>query len=113
MHEMSLAAGILQIVEDSARRESFSRVRSLRVSAPALAGVEVRSLRFALEAMAPGTLLEGARVDIDQPPGQAWCLDCGVSVTIAARGEVCPQCGGPRLQVTGGNELRLMELRVD
>lgn len=112
MHEMSLAGGILQLVEESARREAFSRVRQLRLCAPALAGVEVSALRFALEALAPGTLLEGAEVDIDEPPGQAWCLDCSLGVEIGARGEPCPHCGGWQLQVTGGFELRVVELIV-
>lgn len=112
MHEVSLAGGILRLVEDAAVRESFSRVTLLRLSAPALAGVEVRALRFALEALSPGTVLDGARVDIEEPPGEAWCLDCGTSVEIAVRGDACPQCAGYKLQVTGGTELRVIDMRV-
>ncbi|MBK1615131.1 hydrogenase maturation nickel metallochaperone HypA [Rubrivivax gelatinosus] len=112
MHEVSLAGGILRIVEDCAARERFERVTLLRLSAPALAGVEVRALRFALESMAPGTALEGARVEIDEPPGQAWCLDCGCGVEIPARGQPCPRCGGYKLQVTGGTELKVIDLLV-
>jgi len=78
MRELSVAGSILQLVEGSARKEAFQRVRSLRLSVPALAGVEVAALRFALEALARGSLLEGARVDIDEPPGQARCTDCGL-----------------------------------
>lgn len=113
MHEMSLAGGILQLVEDSARREHFGRVQVLRLSAPALAGVEVRALRFALASLAPGSLLEGARIQIDESPGQAWCLPCGRGVQIAARGDACPHCGGWQLQVTGGTELQVVDLLVD
>ncbi len=113
MHEMSLAGGILQMIEESARRESFTRVRLLRVSAPALCGVEVEALRFALDALAPGTLLEGARVDIEEPRGQAACMDCGAGLEIAERGEACPRCGSYRLQVTGGTELRVIDLLVE
>ena len=49
MHEASLAGGILQLVEDAARREKFRRVTLLRLEAGQLAGVETRALRFALE----------------------------------------------------------------
>lgn len=113
MHEMSLAGGILQLVEDAALREAFVRVTQLRLSAPALAGVEVRALRFALEAVAPGTPLQGAVIEIDEPPGEAWCMDCSVGVEIAERGRPCPHCGGYQLQVTGGTELRVMDLLVE
>lgn len=113
MHEMSLAGGILQLVEDSARREVFAHVRRLQLCVPALAGVEVQALRFALESLAPGTLLDGADIAIDEPPGQAWCLDCERTVEVLARGEPCPLCQGWRLQVTGGTELRVVDLLVD
>ena len=87
MHEASLAGGVLQLVEDAARREGFTRLISLRLEAGELAGVDVRALRFALESLAPGTLLQGAQIAIETPPGQAWCLGCGQTVAIARRGD--------------------------
>jgi hydrogenase nickel incorporation protein HypA/HybF len=113
MHELSLAGGIVQLVEDAAQREQFSQVKVLRLEAGALAGVEVRALRFALESMVSGTCLEGARIDIDEPAATAWCLGCNQSVTILSRVDPCPQCGGHRLQPTGGTELRVVDLLVD
>lgn len=113
MHEASLAGGVLRVVEDAARREGFGSVTLLRLEVGQLAGVEVRALRFALEAIAPGTCLAGARLEIDEPPGQAWCLGCSARVTLARRGDGCPQCGGYHLQPTGGTELRVVELLVN
>ena len=113
MHEASLAGGILQLVEDAAQREGFSRVTVLRLEAGQLAGVEARALRFALEALSPGTCLQGARFDIDEPPGQAWCLPCSANVTINQRGDACPQCGSYQLQPTGGTELRVVDMLVE
>lgn len=112
MHEVSLAGGVLQLVEDTARRDGFKRLLELRLEAGQLAGVDVRALRFALDAMAPGTLLEGAQIEVEQPPGQAWCLSCSATVTIAQRGDDCPLCGGYQLQPTGGMELRVVDMRV-
>lgn len=113
MHEMSLAGGILKVVDDAARRDPFTRVRRLHLLAGALAGVEVRSLRFALEAVAPGTRIDGAEIIIDEPPGQAWCLRCSASVVIGARTDPCPQCGSHQLQATGGTELKVVDLIVE
>ena len=79
----------------------------------ALAGVEVRALRFALEAIAPGTVLQGASIAIDEPEGQAWCLPCAATVPLARRGDPCPQCSSHQLQPTGGTELRVVDLLVD
>jgi hydrogenase nickel incorporation protein HypA/HybF len=94
VHELSLAGGILQVVEDAAAREAFARVLQLRLEVGKLAGVELQALRFALEAIAPGTLLEGAEVLIDEPPGRAWCMGCSTAVEIGQRGDACPPAAG-------------------
>lgn len=112
MHEMSLAGGILKVIDDAAARDPFARVQRLTLEAGALAGVEVRALRFALQAIAPGTRLEGAEIVIDEPPGQAWCLRCSSSVSIGSRTDPCPQCGSHQLQPTGGTELKVLDLVV-
>jgi hydrogenase nickel incorporation protein HypA/HybF len=112
MHELSLAGGIVKLVEDAAARERFTRVSKLHLEAGALAGVEVRALRFALDAVAAGTCLEGATIEIDEPPGTAWCLRCACSVEIGARTDACPRCGAFQIQPTGGTELRVLDLLV-
>jgi hydrogenase nickel incorporation protein HypA/HybF len=112
MHELSLAGGILRVVEDAAAREHFTRVAQLRLEAGALSGVDVHALRFALEATAPGTCLADAQILIDEPPGVAWCLHCSQSVKIETRADPCPLCGGHQIQPTGGTELRVLDLVV-
>lgn len=112
MHELSLAAEILRLVQASAARDAFSRVATLRLEAGALAGVEVPALRFALDAIAPGTCLEGAAIQIDQPAGRAWCSRCAAEVEIASRADPCPVCDGTPLRPTGGSELRVLDLVV-
>ena len=49
---------------DAAVRERFGRVTVLHLEAGALSGVEVRALRFALDAIRPGTVLAEARVGV-------------------------------------------------
>ena len=112
MHEVSLAGGILQLVEDAAAREHFRRVTRLRLEAGALCGVEVDSLRFALESLVPGTCLDGTEIQIDEPEAPAWCMGCSSPVTIRARGQACPACGSYQIQPTGGTELRVVDMNV-
>jgi hydrogenase nickel incorporation protein HypA/HybF len=112
MHEISLAGGILQLVEDSARRDGFKRVTLLRLEVGRLANVELHALQFALAAIAPGTLLEGAELAFAEPAGQAWCANCSQTVPMAERGMACPLCGGYRLQPNGGLSLRVIDMLV-
>jgi hydrogenase nickel incorporation protein HypA/HybF len=110
MHEMSIAEGVLGIVEDSARREGFRQVKEVRLEIGRLAAVEVEALRFCFDAVVRGSVAEGAVLAIDETPGTAWCFGCCATVALAMRGEPCPRCGGGRLQVNGGTEMRVKDL---
>ena len=112
MHELSLAGGILKVVEDTAARERFVRVRRLTLEVGALAGVDEHALRFALGAIAPGTCLDGAEFVLDLQPGTAWCFGCAQTVSISTRLDPCPVCGGAGLIATGGADLRIKDLIV-
>ncbi|SEQ42637.1 hydrogenase nickel incorporation protein HypA/HybF [Solimonas aquatica] len=113
MHEMSLAGGVLQLVEDTLRAQPPVRLRAITVDVGALAGVDLAALRFALEALRAGTVLQDAQIEIQELPASAWCLDCAQSVEISSRLDDCPRCGGRHLQPLAGSELRLRELIVD
>jgi hydrogenase nickel incorporation protein HypA/HybF len=112
MHEISLAAGVLSLVEDCARREPFARLIELRLEVGRLAGVDVHALRFALDSLAAGTVLDGANIRIDEPVGTARCVTCGQTVGLAHRGDPCPACGGYGLSLLSGTELRVVDLTV-
>jgi len=112
VHEASLAGAILRVVEQAHERERFARVARLTLEAGALAGVEVGALRFALEAIAPGTVLDGAQIEIDEPPGRGWCAACAQSVAIASRADPCPRCAGWPVTPTAGTELKVRDLLV-
>lgn len=112
MHEMALAESVIEIVERTARKAGAARIGLVRLEVGALSHVEPRALRFAFEAVSVGSLAEGAALEIERPPGRAWCHDCGQTVTIGQLGDACPVCGGYTLQVSGGDELRVKDMEV-
>lgn len=113
MHEMSLAEGILQIVEAAAREQGFTRVREIRLEIGALSGVEVEALSFCLDVVLRNSVADGARVELERLPGQGFCLACGERVEIQALYDACPKCGGYQVQATGGTEMRVKDLLVE
>ncbi len=113
MHEMSLTESLVELIENERAKRGFARVRAVRLAIGALGHVEPDAMRFCFDAAARGTIVEGARLDICMAPGEAWCLDCARTVRVSERGAGCPECGQARLQVTGGDDLRLTELEVD
>lgn len=112
MHEMSLAEGVLQIVERTAEDNAGARVNVVWLEIGTLAQVETEALRFCFDVVTRGSIADGARLEIVAVPGAAWCMPCGERVALAAIGEACPRCGGYQLQVVGGNDLRVKEIAI-
>ncbi len=113
MHEVSLCRSIRRLLEDAAARDGFSRVRRVRLEIGRFAAVEVAALRFGFAAVMRGSLAEGAELDIIALPGRAHCRDCGAEVVLDDRLAPCPACGGGRLDLAGGDEMRVKDLEVD
>jgi len=112
MHEVSLATALINIATEQAAAAQAQRVTRLVLEIGALSHVDAHALRFAVSAAAMGGPAEGAMIDILEPAGTAYCVDCERSVAISMRGEPCPQCGGGKLLVQGGDEMRLKEMEV-
>ena len=113
MHEMSLADGVLQVIEDSARANGFTRVKTVWLEIGALAGVEAEAMRFCFDAVVKNTLAEGTCLEIIETAGQGWCMACGKTVPIQQRYDPCPLCEGYQVQPTGGMEMNVKELEVE
>ena len=112
MHEMALIGSVRDIVETTARENGASRVTVVRLRIGALAAVDPQALRFAFDVVMKGGCAEGAALEIDTTPGTAWCWDCAQSVTLAGGEAACCACGGHRLEVTGGTEMRVHEVEL-
>lgn len=113
MHEMSLCESVMQILEQTAAQQGFSRVKTVWLEIGELSGVEVEAMRFNFEVIRRNTLADQAALEIINVPGSAWCLPCGKNVRIAQRFDACPDCGSYQLQVNGGDEMRIKELEVE
>ncbi len=113
MHEMSLAEGVLQLVEATARRENARRVKTVVLEIGRLSSVEPEALAFCFEAVTHGSLAQGAALEIVAVPGQGWCLPCGATVAMAALWGACPRCGSHQVQPTGGTEMRVKEIEIE
>ena len=113
MHELSLCEGVLQVLEEYARKQGYTRVKTVWLEIGGLSGVEIEAMRFGFDVVTNGTLAEGAGLEIIELPGEAWCLQCAKTVPVKQRFDACPDCGSYQLQVTGGEEMRVKELEVE
>ena len=113
MHEMSIAESVMQIIEDAAQVESYTKVKAVWLEIGQLAAVEKDALQFCFDMVTRNSVAENARLEIIEIAGQGWCMDCSCNVAVTDRYEPCPECGGFRIEVTGGEEMRVKELEVE
>jgi Zn finger protein HypA/HybF involved in hydrogenase expression len=66
VHEAGLMQTALEAACNEARRVGAIYVRRLVLRVGADAGVMPTALRFAFEALSPGTLAEGAKLDVEE-----------------------------------------------
>nr|CRH04390.1 Hydrogenase expression/formation protein HypA [Candidatus Magnetococcus massalia] len=113
MHEMSLCEGVVELLQEHATAQGFSRVKTVWLEIGQLSGVEVEAMRFCFDAVTRDTLADGAKLEIIAQAGEAWCLICEKQVEVTQRFDACPTCGSYQLHVTGGDVMRVKELEVE
>jgi hydrogenase nickel incorporation protein HypA/HybF len=113
MHEVSLIENVIALVEEERTRHAFTRVTMIKLNVGALGCAEPEALRFCFDAVATGTIAQGARLEIDVVPGEGWCADCASSVPLVERFGACPVCAGAHVKMTSGDALRLSEMEVE
>ena len=113
MHELSVAQSLMSLVREHVPAADAPRVRAVRVRMGTLRGLAADSLRFCFEALAANQGIPNARLDIEPVPARASCADCSHRFQLYEPAFVCPDCGGTRLEATGGDELELHEIELE
>ena len=113
MHELSLLADVLSILEDNAEHQGYQTVKRVCLEIGALSCVESDALRFGFDIVMKDTLADGAELEIVTMPGQAKCEHCGHETQIEALHTPCPKCKQFSLTVSSGMEMRVKDLLVN
>lgn len=113
MHEASIALGLLELIEKTARANGAQSVTRAVVEVGALSGVHAESLEFAFEAARRGTLAEGCELVIEKKPLRVHCPGCDYRGAADVTALSCPRCQDSPIEVIGGRELRLVTIDVE
>ena len=108
MHELSIARSVVSTV---CERAGDRRVHSVSLVIGALCAVVPESLRFCFDVVTADTVAEGARLDIETPPGVGHCRDCGADVALPDPILLCA-CGSTDVEVRSGRELQIVSMEV-
>ena len=110
MHELSVAATLLETVETEARKAGLKGVSEVKVRVGPLSGVNPEALDFCFRALREQSWCRGADLSIEIPPGTIECLVCGRKSEFTEMVFICPGCGEPDIRIDACRELELREI---
>jgi len=108
VHELAIAESVVDTVT---QRLPGTAITCVHLEIGALSGVVADSLRFCFDLATEGTGLEGARLEITEPPARCRCRSCGAEFEPDFPIVLCP-CGSADVAVLGGEELKILSVQV-
>jgi hydrogenase nickel incorporation protein HypA/HybF len=109
MHELGLTETMVAIAIEHAQG---ARVQRLTLEVGQLTAVMADAIRFCFEACTQGTVLQGAQLEILEPPGLGQCRACGAIVPLDHPFGQC-SCGSLNLDIIQGQELIIKQLELE
>jgi len=103
----------LNMAVEQAQKAGAVRVLVVRLRIGTLSGVVPEALQFAFEALVPGTLAEGAALDIVNVPARFWCSNCAQEFTSDDFFAECPNCHEPSGDLRAGREMELASMEIE
>ncbi len=104
MHELGMAQDLFRIVKKEAEKNNIKKVSKIVLKLGEASGIEEGFLRHSfVDHILPGSIAEGAELEIISETLGAKCKDCGKA--IENKGEAvmkCSGCGSSRLEVVAG-----------
>jgi hydrogenase nickel incorporation protein HypA/HybF len=114
MHEISIATAIVEELEEVAAESGYAHVYAVRLQVGELSCVVNEALRFAWDLATEGTIVFGARLDIERIPVSLECSACGrIGEPPSKHHFICAACGSPSTTIVRGRELLVAAMEVD
>lgn len=104
MHEIGLIQTVMDEISRVAGANGIERVTRVRLVVGRLNGALPDVLEFAFSILSPGTVFEGARLEIEPVPVRLKCHSCGAESASDEPAYFCSKCGA-RAEMVAGREL--------
>ena len=113
MHEMGITRGIIDASVEAAEKAGAVRIVRIDVSVGELTEIVETALHFAFDALAPGTLAEGAVLNVTMVSPRSHCNDCGIDYDHDRFEMLCPECGSFLVTPLAGRELQIDSIETE
>ena len=105
---------MIEMAKEESARRGDARITALHLKLGPLSGVVKEALTFSFEIACQCTVLEGARLIIEEAPVAIRCPTCCEDrVTTSIQDLRCPRCGELAPEIIQGRELELVSLELE
>lgn len=112
MHEFGLMESALGTAAEKMRAAGGTRIHKMTLRVGRLSGVVPAALRFAFDALSPGSPAAGAALAIEEVPAACWCAGCAAEFETADLKYECPRCHRASGELRRGREMDLSSLEI-
>ena len=113
LHEMSIAASVLDAVRAESALHGGARVTRAGLRIGELSGVAVESLRFCLEILVADSDMAPLGFDFEFTPWTRRCRACAAEFRVGDARPECTACGSGDTEAAGGDQLELSFLELE
>ena len=113
MHELGVAASILDCVQAEAKRHPGSHISKVGIRLGEISGIDADALQFGFECLVKDTELEPLALEIEAVPRMQRCPQCSHEFRMAEYDPQCPSCGEFMTQCISGDQLDISYMEVD
>ncbi len=121
MHEFSVTSQIVQSVLTEAEKRGAKKVTEVDLVVGKLTFLGLEQLRFAFEALTKDTIMEGAKLVIEEQEGIVKCKNCDYEGGFKYEDDPlyhvplptlkCPRCGS-MVEITAGKECTIKSIKL-
>jgi hydrogenase nickel incorporation protein HypA/HybF len=113
MHELSIAMGVLDALEEESQRRNGARITAVHLKIGPLSGVVPQALQGAFELAREGTDFAECRLVIEEVPVIIRCPQCRAERPVESIQQMsCAVCGTATADVTSGRELEVRAMEI-
>lgn len=113
MHELSLVASVIEVLEEKAREHGAARVTRVVLKIGAMSGAVPDLLESAFETFKKATIAETARLEIVVVPVKLRCPECGGETVREDTDFSCAGCGSRRVEIVEGRDLVVETIELE
>jgi hydrogenase nickel incorporation protein HypA/HybF len=113
MHELGIAASILDCVQAEAERHPGQHISKVGVKVGELAAVDADALQFGFECLVKDTAFEPLQLKVENVPRIQRCPQCRNEFRMTDYDPRCPDCGEYLTVCISGEQLDIAYMEVD